>query len=150
VALATAVAGYSAGAGFQWSFIKGSMLLYSANLAGIVLSGTLVFLLIIDPTSRQRRREWHVRCGAFSNRQLGRSDAVAAPSTCDGSLSAAPDGPRARFDRPGHFRLRSLGELVRETRVQRLPSTARQLRSDGTFLYTQYSGVVGEKSRFFA
>lgn len=56
-----AVAGFSAGAGFRWSFIKGSMLLYGANLAGIVFSGTVVFLLIgmHRPTVVEAAREWH-------------------------------------------------------------------------------------------
>jgi uncharacterized hydrophobic protein (TIGR00271 family) len=41
-----AVAGYGVGAGFNWRLIQGSMLLYGANLAGIVLSGMAVFLVV--------------------------------------------------------------------------------------------------------
>jgi uncharacterized hydrophobic protein (TIGR00271 family) len=40
-----AVAGFGIGAG-EWHLIYGSMLLYGANLAGIVLSGMMVFMLI--------------------------------------------------------------------------------------------------------
>lgn len=41
-----AVAGYGIGAGGNWRLIYGSMLLYGANLAGIVLSGMAVFLVV--------------------------------------------------------------------------------------------------------
>ena len=56
-----AVAGFCVGAGFRWSFIRGAMLLYGANLAGIVFSGTLVFLLIgmHRPAVVAAAREWH-------------------------------------------------------------------------------------------
>lgn len=40
------VAGFGFGTGVQWPIIRGSLLLFGANLAGIVLSGLLVFLLI--------------------------------------------------------------------------------------------------------
>ncbi len=58
-----AVAGFSVSAGFRWSFIKGSMLLYGANLAGIVFSGTLLFLLIgmHRPKVMETAREWHAK-----------------------------------------------------------------------------------------
>ena len=41
-----AVAGYGVGAGWNWRLIHGSLLLYGANLAGIVLSGMAVFLTV--------------------------------------------------------------------------------------------------------
>jgi uncharacterized hydrophobic protein (TIGR00271 family) len=41
-----AVAGYGVGAGWNWRLIHGSLLLYGANLAGIVLSGMAVFLVV--------------------------------------------------------------------------------------------------------
>jgi hypothetical protein len=41
-----AVAGYGVGAGWNWRLIHGSLLLYGANLAGIVLSGMIVFLSV--------------------------------------------------------------------------------------------------------
>lgn len=40
-----AVTGYGIGIGWNWSLIRGSLLLYGANLAGIVISGMAVFLL---------------------------------------------------------------------------------------------------------
>ena len=40
------VAGFGIGTGWQWSLIKGSMLLFGANLAGIVLSAMLAFMLV--------------------------------------------------------------------------------------------------------
>ncbi len=40
------VAGFGIGAGMQWGLVRGSLLLFGANLAGIVLSGLLVYLLV--------------------------------------------------------------------------------------------------------
>jgi len=40
-----AVAGYGIGTGWNWPIIRGSLLLYGANLAGIVMSGMAVFLV---------------------------------------------------------------------------------------------------------
>ena len=40
------VAGFGVGTGWRWSFIEGALLLFGANLAGIVLSGLGVFLLV--------------------------------------------------------------------------------------------------------
>ena len=54
------VAGFGIGTG-QWELVKGSMLLFGANLGGIVLSGMLAFLLIgmhrTDVVEAARR--WH-------------------------------------------------------------------------------------------
>ncbi|MEO9226671.1 MAG: DUF389 domain-containing protein, partial [Gemmatimonadaceae bacterium] len=41
-----AVAGYGIGTGWNWSIIRGSLLLYGANLAGIVISAMAIFLLV--------------------------------------------------------------------------------------------------------
>lgn len=41
-----AVAGYGIGVGWNWSIISGSLLLYGANLAGIVISAMAIFLLV--------------------------------------------------------------------------------------------------------
>lgn len=56
-----AVAGFGIGAGWNWELIKGSMLLYGANLAGIVLSGMGVFLLVGMHRSDvvETARGWH-------------------------------------------------------------------------------------------
>ncbi len=55
-----AVAGFAIGAG-EWHLIYGSMLLYGANLAGIVLSGMAVFMLIgmYRPDIARVARSWH-------------------------------------------------------------------------------------------
>ena len=55
------VAGFGVGTGWQWPIISGSLLLFGANLAGIVLSGLVVFLLV--GMSRREvalvARRWH-------------------------------------------------------------------------------------------
>lgn len=57
-----AVAGFAIGAGGRWTLLWGSMLLYGANLAGIVFSGTLVFLMIGMHRSKVTTlaMRWHV------------------------------------------------------------------------------------------
>ncbi len=40
-----AVAGYGIGTGWDWTIVRGSLLLYGANLAGIVMSAMVVFIL---------------------------------------------------------------------------------------------------------
>lgn len=56
-----AVAGFGIGTGWNWKLIQGSLLLYGANLAGIVLSGMTVFLVLgmyrADVLDTARR--WH-------------------------------------------------------------------------------------------
>jgi uncharacterized hydrophobic protein (TIGR00271 family) len=56
-----AVAGFGIGIGWEGSLIRGSMLLYGANLAGIVLSGMLVFLLVgmHRPEVLEAVKRWH-------------------------------------------------------------------------------------------
>lgn len=56
-----AVAGFGIGSGWNGELIRGSLLLYGANLAGIVLSGMLVFLLIgmHRPDVLESARRWH-------------------------------------------------------------------------------------------
>lgn len=58
-----AVAGFGAGIGWDWTLIRGSMLLYGANLAGIVLSGMLVFLLVgmHRPDVLEAVNRWHAQ-----------------------------------------------------------------------------------------
>ncbi len=55
------VAGFGVGTGWQWPIIRGSLLLFGANLAGIVLSGLLVFLLIGMQRADvlKAARQWH-------------------------------------------------------------------------------------------
>ncbi|MBW3572141.1 MAG: DUF389 domain-containing protein, partial [Gemmatimonadetes bacterium] len=56
-----AVAGYGVGAGWNERLIRGSLLLYGANLAGIVLSGMAVFLVVgmQRPSVIAAARAWH-------------------------------------------------------------------------------------------
>jgi uncharacterized hydrophobic protein (TIGR00271 family) len=56
-----AVTGYGVGAGWNWRLIHGSLLLYGANLAGIVLSGMAVFLVVgmQRPSVVAAARAWH-------------------------------------------------------------------------------------------
>ena len=55
------VAGFGIGAGLQWALVRGSLLLFGANLAGIVLSGLLVFLLVgmHRPDVVAAAQRWH-------------------------------------------------------------------------------------------
>lgn len=55
------VAGFGIGSGWNWQLIQGSLLLYGANLAGIVLSGMLVFMLVgmHRPDVLNAARKWH-------------------------------------------------------------------------------------------
>ncbi|HEV2146447.1 MAG TPA: DUF389 domain-containing protein, partial [Longimicrobiaceae bacterium] len=56
-----AVAGFGIGAGLNWTLIRGSLLLYGANLAGIVLSGMVVFMLVgmHRPAVLEAAERWH-------------------------------------------------------------------------------------------
>ena len=56
-----AVAGFGMGAGWRRDIIGGSLLLFAASLAGIVLSGMLVFLLVgmHKPEVVAAARKWH-------------------------------------------------------------------------------------------
>lgn len=56
-----AVAGFGIGAGWNTELIYGSLLLYGANLAGIVLSGMAVFLVVgmHRPDVVEAARRWH-------------------------------------------------------------------------------------------
>lgn len=55
------VAGFGIGSGWNWHLIQGSLLLYGANLAGIVLSGMLVFMLVGMHRDQvlAAARKWH-------------------------------------------------------------------------------------------
>ncbi len=56
-----AVAGFGIGVGWDGELIRGSLLLFSANLAGIVLSGMALFLLVgmHRENVRATARRWH-------------------------------------------------------------------------------------------
>lgn len=124
-----AVAGFAAGAGFHWSLIKGSMLLYGANLAGIVLSGSVVFLLI----GMHRRdillmaKKWHdeaaptrVAAWAARTRWLPTVVPIRSPVVRMALVLAFV----AALAVPLTI---TLGEIARETRVHRAVSRASEL-----------------------
>ncbi len=81
------VAGFGIGTGMQWPIIRGSLLLFGANLAGIVLSGLLVFLLIgmqradVLKAARQWHHEDHATGLASRLEGLGVLDRFSALST---------------------------------------------------------------------
>lgn len=56
-----AVAGFAIGTGGNWAVLRGSLLLYGANLAGIVMSAMLVFLVagMHRPAVLAEVRRWH-------------------------------------------------------------------------------------------
>lgn len=55
------VAGYGLGTGLQWDIFGGAMLLFGANLAGIILSGELVYVLLgmARYSLAEAADEWH-------------------------------------------------------------------------------------------
>lgn len=124
-----AVAGFGLGIG-RWDLVRGSMLLYGANLAGIVLSGMIVFLLVgmqrdevLDAARRFHadreehglagwagRRRWVRRVGVFRS-VWARVGMVAA-------FTVALGIPLAE----------SLSQIAREARVEgAVTETAREL-----------------------
>ena len=124
-----AVAGFSAGAGWRFSFIKGSMLLFGANLGGIVLSSTLVFLLIgmhrpaIVEAARRRHQNAPTSWLARRTRDVRWLPSVETMHS-----------PYARVGLVLAFVIAlaipltiTMGEIARETRVQRAVSGAAEL-----------------------
>ncbi len=143
-----AVVGFSAGAGFRWSLIKGSMLLYGANLAGIVFSGTLVFLLIGMHRHGvlEAAMKWHgsavpTRLAAWAARTrwfpvLG---PIRSPAARIGLVLAFV----AVLGIPLTI---TLGEIARETRVQRAVSRASTIfEIEGRSSILSLQSVIGER-----
>jgi uncharacterized hydrophobic protein (TIGR00271 family) len=116
-----AVAGFGIGAGWNQGLISGSLLLYGANLAGIVLSGMGVFLLVgmHRPDVLEAARTWHA-----TEEQHGLS-AWAARAPLIRSLGVFRS-PFARVALVLFFVValgfplsESLSQIARETRVER-------------------------------
>ena len=132
-----AVAGFGLGTGVQWDLIRGSLLLFGANLGGIVLSGMAAFLLVGMHREHvvAAAREWHEsgqqtglaarleRSAAFRRLRV-----FATPWARVGLVLvfvAAVSVPLAS----------SLNQVVRESRVQRAVSGAVQAtESMGAFV----------------
>jgi hypothetical protein len=115
-----AVAGFGVGAGWRPDVIGGSMLLFAANLAGIVLSAMLVFLVVgmNRPEVVAAARSWH---GAAESRGLVRH---VARVPWIGSLDVFGSTRRRLLLVVGFVALlavpltRTLQEITRETRVR--------------------------------
>ena len=120
-----AVAGFGVGIGGNTELIFGALLLYGANLAGIVLSGMAVFLLVgmHRPEVCEIAREWHTSENDGLGRWMGRVPGVQR-------LGALP-ATWARLGLVGGFVVAlgfpltaSLREISREVRVDRAISEA--------------------------
>ncbi len=114
-----AVAGFGLGIGFEWDMVSGSLLLFGANLAGIVLSGMGVFLLV----GMHRHgiadvaREWHDQTDATGTARIAERLPLMQRAGVMGSA-------RARIGLAVAFAAilwiplsRTLQEIVREARV---------------------------------
>ena len=136
------VAGFGIGTGLQWSLISGSLLLFGANLAGIVLSGLLVFLLVgmarhevVETAAR-----WHMEL-----RSSGLARACERlPLPGDGGAASSPIN---RILLTLGFVIlvslplaRSFGHFVREVRLNQAADAAeRTLEADGRTLVVNRS-----------
>lgn len=143
-----AVTGFSVGATLHWSYIKGSLLLYGANLAGIVFSGTVVFLLIgmHRPGVVASAREWHASV------KPTRLAAWAARMSWLPSIGTIKT-PAARIALVVAFVIAlgipltiTLGEIARETRVHRAVARAAEMfEVEGRSSVLSLEPVVGER-----
>ncbi|MEO8575971.1 MAG: TIGR00341 family protein [Gemmatimonadales bacterium] len=123
-----AVAGYGIGIGWNWLIIRGSLLLYTANLAGIVMSAMLVFLVagMRQEEVLEKDRNWHGEGQAAALavwveripglRSLGLMGSVWARIGLVAVFVALVAIPLSQ----------SLREIARESRVKRAVSTAAQ------------------------
>jgi uncharacterized hydrophobic protein (TIGR00271 family) len=124
-----AAAGYGIGSGWNWSIVRGSLLLYGANLAGIVMSAMAVFLIAgmrrpeVLEVDRQRLREappsvltaWVERVPGL--RSLGIMKSTWARLALVGAFVALVAIPLRE----------SLREIARESRVKQAISDATQM-----------------------
>ena len=135
-----AVAGFGIGTGWQWDLISGALLLFGANLGGIVLSGMLVFMLVgmHRPDVIETAREWHRRGEATGlARVLERSRAFDRVRVFDApwarvalvlAFVAAVSGPLTS----------TLSQVLREVRVQSAADgAARGITAAGGFVLGQ-------------
>ena len=141
------VAGFGIGTGWQWSLVEGSLLLFGANLGGIVLSGMGAFLLVgmhrNDVVERARR--WHREAdlpglaGRIGRTRLIRRLRVFASPWMRVALVLA-------FVAAVAFPLSSsLAQVLRETRIQRaLDAAAATLQSDGDAAVLSRTVTIGE------
>lgn len=120
-----AVAGFGIGIGFNRELILGSLLLYGANLAGIVLSGMVVFLLV-----GMNRKEALETAHSWHERQNNRLEDFASRTPYVGSAHTA-GSTLLRMVLVGGFVIAlgfpltaSLREISREVRIERAVAEA--------------------------
>ncbi|MEO5509075.1 MAG: DUF389 domain-containing protein [Longimicrobiales bacterium] len=141
------VAGFGIGIGWNGDIIRGSLLLYSANLAGVVLSAMFVFLVAgMHRTSvLGTARSWHEREGST---RIGRNiDRVPGLR----SLGVATS-PWTRLALVAVFAAvlavpltATLRQISRETRVQRAIATAEDMfRSPENAFIIGHKVVIGD------
>ena len=136
------VAGFGIGTGLQWSLITGSLLLFGANLAGIVLSGLVVFLLVGMSRAEivETAARWHMELRSSG---LARS-CERLPMLGDGGAASSPlkrilltMGFVALVSLP---LAKSFGHYVREVRLNQAADAAeRTLEADGRTLVVNRS-----------
>ena len=142
-----AVAGFGIGTGWRWSLVHGSLLLFGANLGGIVLSGMAAFLLVgmhRDDVA-ERARRWHREAdlpglaGRISRMRLFSGLRVLASPWSRAALMLA-------FVAAVAFPLTtSLTQVLREARITRaLDAAAASLQADGDAAVLSRSVTIGE------
>jgi uncharacterized hydrophobic protein (TIGR00271 family) len=146
-----AVTGYGIGTGWNWPIIRGSLLLYGANLAGIVMSATVVFILAGMYRSEVLAavRRWHAAgSGSALSAWVGRIPGLRSL----GVMKSIP----ARLALVGGFVAlvaiplsASLKQIARETRVQHAidGATAIFSKSGESFIVSRDVDLTGEEVR---
>lgn len=126
------VAGFGIGVGWDWALIKGSLLLYSANFGGIVLSGMVLFMFVgmQRPEVLRAARDWH-RDAQYTGLYAWLDLKPAIRSIGIFNAPFARLGLAAGFVLLVAFPLRvSLQQIVREARIERAVATAEHLFND--------------------
>ncbi len=142
-----AVAGFGIGTGWRWSLVHGSLLLFGANLGGIVLSGMVAFLLVgmhrDDVVERARR--WHREADlpGLAGR-ISRMRPFSGLRVFDSPWMRV--GLVLAFVAAVAFPLSSsLTQVLREARVNRaLDEAASALQADGDAAVLSRSVTIGE------
>lgn len=145
-----AVAGYGIGTGGNWIIVRGSLLLYTANLAGIVMSAMVVFLIagMRQEEVLAKGKLWH---GEGEDASLARWVERVPGLRSLGLMGSvwARVGLVAVFVALVAIPLsQSLREIVRESRVKRAVNTASQrFRVPGhSFVVRQQVDIGGDRT----
>ncbi|MEO5589555.1 MAG: TIGR00341 family protein [Gemmatimonadaceae bacterium] len=146
-----AVAGYGIGTGLNWVIVRGSLLLYTANLAGIVMSAMVVFLIagMRQEEVLEKDRTWHSEGAAAGLsawvekvpglRSLGLMGSVWTRIALVVVFVALVAVPLSQ----------SLREIARESRVKRAVNTAAErFRAPGrSFVVRQQVDIGGDRTQ---